>query len=135
MNIRHRRSKDKRFGGATVELAVCLPLLVVLVLGSLSATSLIFMRQAIVQSAYETVKEAVRTDGTVADALVRGEEVLSFRNIVASSVEFDPADPESAERGTPITVTIRAGVDPNKFYSFGPFLSRTIQVSATMVKE
>ena len=36
----------RRKGAATVELAVCLPMLVILVFGSLSATSMIFMRQA-----------------------------------------------------------------------------------------
>lgn len=122
-------------GAATVELAVCLPVLVILVLGSLSATSMIFMRQAVVQATYETVKEVVKSEGTVSTATLRGQEVLTFRNIVPTSIEFNPADPESAVEGTPVTVTIRANVDPDKFYSFGPFVGRTIEVSATMAKE
>ena len=130
-----RSRGTKRRGVASVELAFCLPVIVIIVLGALSATSLIFMRQAVVQSAYETIKEAIRTDGTVEEALVRGNEVLNFRNITPSSIVFDPTDPESAPRGTPVTVTIRAGIEENKFYSFGPFISRTVEVSSTMVKE
>ena len=128
------RFKPNR-GAATVELAVCLPVLILLILGALSATSMIFLRQAVVQSAYETIRVAVKRDGTEADARQRGEDVLSFRNIVASSVVFDPADPEAQDRGTPITVTIQAAAAPDKFYSFGPFVNQTVEVSATMVKE
>ena len=47
-----------RFGNATVELAVCLPVLVLIIFGSLQASSMYFLRQAMVQSAYEGVKEA-----------------------------------------------------------------------------
>ena len=126
---------SRRHGAATVELAVCLPVLILLVLGSLSATSMIFMRQAVVQSAYETIREVVKPNGSETIARQRGEDVLSFRNVVASSVTFDPADPENQVRGTPITVTVQAGADPSKFYSFGPFVGQTIEVSATMVKE
>ena len=129
------KRKNKKRGAATVELAVCLPVLFLLVLGSLSATSMIFMRQAIVQSAYETVKEATRPDGDAGLAIQRGTAVLNFRNVVPGSIVFDPIDPEAAAPGTPVTVTIRAGVDPDRFYTFGPFANRTIEVSATMVKE
>ena len=100
------RHRSKKHGVASVELAICLPVIVIIVLGALSASSMIFMRQAVVQSAYETIKEAIRTDGTVASALQRGNDVLNFRNITPTSIVFDPADPQSVPRGTPVTVTL-----------------------------
>ena len=59
-----RTSGVRRRGAATVELAVCLPVIFLLSMGAMEGASLIFLRQAMVQSAYEAVKEAVRTDGS-----------------------------------------------------------------------
>lgn len=118
-----------------MELAVCLPILVLLVFGSLSATSMIFIRQAVVQSAYETIKATVKPEGSVAQGRQRGEEVLSFRNITASSVRFNPSNVEAQPKGTPITVTIQAAADRNRFFSFGVFEGQLVEVSATMLKE
>ena len=42
-----------------VEFAVCLPMLMVLMLGSIEATSAIFLKQSLVAAAYEGVREAV----------------------------------------------------------------------------
>ncbi len=118
-----------------MELAVCLPILAILVFGSVSATSMIFLRQAVVQSAYETIKEAVKSNGTVANALDKGESVLAFREITASSVSFEPGDVENQLPGTPITLTVRANADPSRFFSYGPFAGQTVEVQTTMLKE
>ncbi len=130
-----RRQRQARHGVATVELAVCLPVLALLVFGTLSATSMIFLRQAVVQSAYETVKSAVRSRGSVAEGLEVGRQVLEFRNITASSVVFEPANVDDQVKGTPITVTVRAEADPSRFFSFGPFAGQSVEVSVTMLKE
>ena len=131
-------SRDARFqrrGTATIELAVCIPVLAIIVFGSLSATSMIFLRTAAIQSAYETIKEAVKTDGDVNLALAKGNAVLSFRNITPTSVTFDPSDVANQEPGTPITVTVQVESGSNSAFSFGPFAGRIIQVQSTMLKE
>lgn len=126
---------QQKQGAAAVELAVCLPVLAILVFGSVSATSMIFLRQAVVQSAYETIKESIKSNGSVADGLEKGQAVLEFREITASSVTFNPGDVENQPQGTPITVTVRANADPSRFFSYGPFAGQTVEVQATMLKE
>lgn len=125
----------RRRGTATVELAVCLPVIFLLSMGAMEGASLIFLRQAMVQSAYETVKEAVRDNGSQAQGLVRGQQVLSFRNVTGETFTFEPANVEDLEPGTPVTVTVTAPGDANSVFPFGPFQNRTISVQATMLKE
>ena len=128
-------SKRKRHGTATVELALTLPVLAVLVIGAIEGASMIFLRQALVQSAYEVVKESVRPDGDKTLALEKGNQVLSFRNIAGTNIDFSPSDVESLDRGTPVTVTVTAPSDAKSIIPFGPFQGKTIEVQATMLKE
>ena len=128
-------SGARRRGTATVELAVCLPVIFLLSMGAMEGASLIFLRQAMVQSAYETVKESVRTNGSQAEGLIRGEQVLSFRGVTGESITFSPSNVDGLEPGTPVTVTITAPGDANSVFPFGPFQNREISVQATMLKE
>lgn len=130
-----RSNGARRRGTSTVELAVCLPVIFLLSMGAMEGASLIFLRQAMVQSAYETVKESVRTNGTQAQGLVRGEEVLAFRNVTGHSITFSPANVDGLAPGTPVTVTVTAPGDANSVFPFGPFQNSDVSVQATMLKE
>ena len=131
----NRDRSQRRKGTATVELAVCLPVIFLLSMGAMEGSSLIFLRQAMVQSAYETVKESVRTNGSQAEGLIRGQQVLSFRNIDSPTVTFSPNNVDDLDPGTPVTVTVSAPGDSNSVFPFGPFKNKTITVQATMLKE
>ena len=127
-SVRHNRSK--RRGAAAVELAVCLPAIVLIAFGAIQATSMTFLRQACVQSAYETVKESVRRNGTQAGGNQLGQQVLATRNVTGGNISFSPANVDAAAKGTPITVTVTAPGDANTVYPFGPFSGQTITVQA-----
>ena len=130
-----RSSNRRRRGGAVVELAVCLPVIALIGFGSMEAASMIFLRQALVQSAYETVKESVKTNGDQATARLRGQQVLDAREVEGETITFSPANTDDLPRGTPVTVTVSAPGDANSILSIGPFKGQTITVSATMLKE
>ena len=130
-----QRLGRRRRGAAVVEFAVCLPIILILALGSIEAASVIFLRQALVQSAYETIKEGVRANGDVAVALQRGEQVLDFRGIDGETITFSPPNVGDLPRGTPVTVTVTAPSDANSIIPFGPFQGQEITVNATMLKE
>lgn len=61
-----------------MELALCLPLLTLLVLGSIELRNFIFLKQSMTAAAYEASREAVRPTATdartqaVADAIFTG---------------------------------------------------------------
>ena len=135
-NIRSRsRGFLKRKGAATVELAVCLPVIVILAIGSMESASMIFLRQALIQSAYETCKESVKARGDQNLAITRGQQALAFRGIQGESITFNPPDVSTLTRGTPVTVTVSAPGDSNSVLPFGPFRGRNISATATMLKE
>ena len=121
--IRHNRSYNGRTrrGAAAIELAVCLPVMALIVYGSLTGSRMIFLRQSCVQAAYETVKESAKSTGTQANAIERGKEVLAFRNITGHTITFDPPQTNNLRRGTPITVTVAAPGNANSKLAFGPF--------------
>ncbi|MFY7877734.1 MAG: TadE/TadG family type IV pilus assembly protein, partial [Pirellula sp.] len=57
-----------RNGAALIEFAVCLPVLMIMILGSMEASSAIFVKQALTTSAYEGIREAMRTGSTTSVA-------------------------------------------------------------------
>ena len=134
MIFRRKRRTDRR-GAATVELAVCIPVIVLIVLGSLEGANMIFLRQALVQSAYQTIKESVKSNGSKDLGIQRGKEALAFRGIVNETIVFVPEDVDSVTRGQPVTVVVSAPGDSNSILPFGPFKGRRIEVTATMLKE
>ena len=130
-----RRVSNSRKGAALVELAVCLPVLMVLILGSIEATSAIFVRQALTTAAYEAAREAARTGATTLTATARGQAVLDARRIRNSTIQFTPSNVSTAGRGNIITIEVTATLSGNS-----PFTGRVIpdqvnRVRTVMVKE
>ncbi len=123
-----------RKGAALVELAICLPVLLLIVYGALEAAGMIFLRQALVQSAYEAVKVAVKT-GNAETALEAALDVAEGRNIDQLTVVFTPSDPGAVARGTLVTVTASAPGDQSSPLPLGLFRGLTVAAQAVMVKE
>jgi Flp pilus assembly protein TadG len=136
MKPKHPRHKRvSRRGAAVVEFAVCLPVILLIVLGSIEAASMLFLRQALIQSAYEGAKVAIRDNGNNADATTAIENVAAGRRLNDVEVEFSPKNVSKAKQGEFISVTISAPGDSNSFIPFGPFKNRIVSARAVMVKE
>ncbi len=126
---------SRRRGAAVVEFAVCLPIIMLLILGSIEATSAIFLRQALTTSAYEGIREAVRTSSTTSDATARAQAVLTARQIRSSSIRFTPADIQSASRGSIVIIEISAPFGANSPFMGRVIVDRMNTVRTVMVKE
>ena len=126
---------NRRRGAAVVELAICLPVVVLLVFGSLEGANMIFLRQAVVQSAYEAGKAAARSNGSVSRGRQIAVDVLQSRSIAVNEVRFTPADVDNLAAGTPFTVTVSVAGDQKSITSVGPFNGMVIEATATMHKE
>ena len=96
---------------------------------------MLFLRQALVQSAYEGVKVAARNNGDNATALTAVENVAAGRRLKNMSVTFSPKNVETAAQGETIRVTVSAPGNSNSFTPFGPFKDRIVAARAVMVKE
>ena len=135
--VRYRRANRQktRQGAAIVEFAVCLPVIMILILGSMEATIAIFVRQALTTSAYEGIREAIRIGSTTSNATSRAQAVLTARQIRSSIVRFTPPDLQTAARGSNVVVEVSAPFKANSPF-FGNVISdRVTTVRAVMVKE
>ena len=130
-----RTQHGKRKGAAVVEFAVCLPVIFLIGLGSIQAASLLVLRQAMVQSAYEAAKVAVQSNATAADATAAANRVAAGRRLTSVQIEFSPSNIAGLAKGTPIRVTVSAPGNGNSLIPFGVFNNRTVAASATMMKE
>ncbi len=98
---------------AAVELAVCLPLLVLLVFGSIETCSAIFLKQSLHTAAYEAMRVAVQEDATTEEAVARGAAILDQREVQNFQILFTPNDVVSARRGDELKVDVSARLSSN----------------------
>jgi hypothetical protein len=97
------------------ELAVCLPVLTLVVFGSIQACNLIYLKHGCITAAYEGTLELAKPNATSSSIVSRAQQVLTARGIRSSQIRLLPAGMEAsaAARGTVFTVEVTAEVRPN----------------------
>ncbi|MDG2222029.1 MAG: pilus assembly protein [Rubripirellula sp.] len=130
------RHRDAR-GVATIELAVVLPALLALTLGTMDLCSVMFLKESAVLAAYEGARRGVGRGRTDSDVIDRVQEFLDERNIAytgdciaISSPGFGGAD--TLEN---VTVTILLPTEGNLLVPSSLFGDMNITASVTMRKE
>ncbi len=130
-----RKWQASKKGAALIEFAVCLPVIMLLILGSMEASSAIFVRQALTTSAYEGIREAIRLSGNTANATRRAQDILTARQIRSSSIVFTPANVQTAPRGSDIVLEVSAPYRDNSPFFGNVIADRVTTVRTVMVKE
>lgn len=132
---RKTRKRNRRRGAAAVEFAVCLPVLVLIVFGSIEASTMIFLKQTLNVAAYEATREAIRDGSSNADADTRARNILNARNVTGFDIRFVNGESFDAERGDEIVVEVTAPSAPNSPL-LGQFISDRVVISrVVMVKQ
>lgn len=134
-NTKTLLSKRNRRGAAVVEFAVCVPLIVLIVFGSIQAASMLFLRQAVVQASYEGAKVAIRDDSTNAEVQDAIDQVTAGRRMTGVRLTTSPSSVANAEPGDIIQITVSVPGDENSLFPFGPFKNKVVSADAFMVKE
>ncbi len=120
---------------ATVELAVCLPVIILIVFASIEACSMVFLQQALQTTAYETGRFAVAPRSTTAAALARGDQVLADRNVQGAEISLDPVNMEATDRGNPVVIRVEAPLDENRLFPAFFFGGQQLAAEVTMLRE
>ena len=126
---------SRRKGVATVELAVCLPILMLILLAALQAADLIFLKQTVQVASYEAARAAIKRRGTNAQAYASAQEILTDRMVEGFTITFVPSDISTADRGEPVSVTVAASSDANTVLPNWLPLGQDLTVTTKMVKE
>lgn len=134
MKRKHQQYPIRR-GAAIVEFAVCLPVVMVLILGSIEATNSIFVKQALTSAAYEGVREAAKSSSDSNQARSRAENILRSRNVQSATVRITPADLTTATRGDLVTIEISAPLGLNSPFIGKVIADRQLTVRSVMVRE
>lgn len=114
-----RICKRKRKGGATVELAIAMPLLMMMIFGGMEAANSIFLKQGMTVAAYETAKMATTVGFSAEDALARGQAALNARGFGEAEISIDPPNVTAVDPGTPIVVSVTA---PSSLNAISPLV-------------
>jgi Flp pilus assembly protein TadG len=123
-----------RKGAALVELAVSLPILLLLTFGSIEATNALVLKQTLTETAYETARMATNQGETEADALVRAEEILTSRSVEDAVITITPNVTATTPAGTEITVTISAPASSNSIGPHWYYKGSTLSATVVMVR-
>ncbi len=128
------RLKHRRRGSATVELAICLPLVTLLSLSAIEVSSKIFLQETLTQAAYEGALVAARQGGTTNKAQANAAAVLNSRNVRNFSITFS-RDVATTVPGTQISITITAPVANNSLLPGQLYPRTNLNSTLTFVKE
>lgn len=124
-----------RQGAAAVELALCLPVLLLLFFGALECCNMAFLNQTLSVASYEGARHAIQYNATNQSTMQHSEVILTSRSVNGATVSFSPPDVSAVPAGTWITVTVSARCDENSGTPLKFFNGRTITTTSTMVKE
>ena len=135
-NMQHSRPDNSgRRGVAATEFAVCLPVIVLLVLGMIECCTMIFLKQSLTVAAYEGVRTALEERAISTDARRSSQQILTQRRVRGGTITVSPADIPAVPTGQYITVTVAAPANGNSVIPGSFFRGRTLSASATMMKE
>ena len=130
-----RRPRTRRRGVAAVEFAVFVPVLFLLVIGTIEATSMIFLKQSLKIAAYEGDRVSLVPGSTQLNVIAASEQVLGARSVQAANVTVTPADIEVQPYGTFIQVKVDAPCDQNSLFAPWFYAGRTLASQVEMMKE
>lgn len=133
-NAYPNENQARRSGVAAAEFAVCLPLLMILFIGTIEACTMIYLKQTLSVAAYEGIRTALQTAATDADVTAAANNILASRNVQGGTVTVSPGPVESQSVQTWLTVTVQAPAASNSVIS-SFYSSQIISASATMMKE
>lgn len=124
-----------RAGAAIVEMAVCLPLLLLISFGAIEAANAIFLKQALSQVAYEGARAGSLPETTEATIRQRCEEFLSARHIKGATVSVSPGNVSAKTNpGTVIEVTVTAPANANSISPMWFFKKSKMSNTTAMVR-
>ncbi|MAI70162.1 MAG: hypothetical protein CMM01_04545 [Rhodopirellula sp.] len=118
---------------AATEFAVCLPLIILLVFGSIEATSFIFLKQTLNIAAYEGIRESIKVGSNNTSGASRAENILHSRDVKSYEISFPNGQSGQTKRGDDIVLEIRASAAANsplvgRFIKDRPIVTRVVMV-------
>lgn len=130
---RHRKSFDRR-GGAVVELAICLPVLVLLLLATIEACTMLYVQQTLKTTAFEGARVGIVPGAEAVNVNFQCGTLLDDHNIRDYQVLMS-GNPTSLDQGDWFTVTVEAEFGSNSLVGGWLYSGRTLTKSVSLRAE
>ncbi len=131
VGLRRRKSR----GVAATELAVCLPVIVLLVLATIEACSALFLKQSLTVAAYEGVRAAISAGATTTEVQAACNQILTDRKIKGATITITPSNISALNPGEFIDVTVSAPCSSNSLVPATFYRGKTLTAKASMMME
>jgi len=131
---RNRRSPPRR-GLAAAEFAVCLPVVVLIVMATIEACSMVFLKQTLTVAAYEGARTALTPAATTSTVETTCGQILSGRWVEGATVTVRPSDIAALDPGDFVDVTVTAPCDRNSVVPNAFYRGRTLSGTVSMMIE
>lgn len=125
-----RSYRKKRRGAAAVEFAVVAPVFLLLVFGMIEYGRMVMVQQVITNASREGARTGVLDGSTNQDVVDVVTQYLNSGSISGATITVVPTNPEDAEFGDPVSVTVDIPFSqvswlPSPMYLGGKTLSAT----------
>jgi hypothetical protein len=127
--------RPRRSGAALVEFAVILPVLVLILMGTIETCTMIFLKQSLHIAAYEGARVAIVPDSEADDVRNAANRLLGMRRVKGASITVFPEDIANAPYGSFIQVEITAPCSINSVLPLPFYGGRTMRGTVEMMKE
>ncbi len=118
-----------------VELAICLPVLILLLFGTIEACAIIYLNQSLKIAAYEGARVSLIPTADINSVKATSQQVLIDRQIQGGNVSVTPNHFPSSPYGTYVAVNVSAPCEPNTLLGSVFYAGRDISVTVQMMKE
>jgi Flp pilus assembly protein TadG len=125
---------QRRNGAAVVELALCIPVLLVVAVATIDSCAMFHVQQNLKVAAYEGTRVGIVPQAEASNVVFQCESLLNDQGVKGYSIAMDPADPKSLEEGDHFTVTIDADFKQNALVG-GLFADKILTRSVTLRAE
>lgn len=132
------RRPTKSFGGsirrgaAMIELAVCLPLLVIATLGTIEACAMIYLKQTLAVAAFEGARLGLIKGSESINVEAQCQYVLMDHNVSNYSIAMSPSDPATLQSGDYFRVEVSALCAPNSLVGGMFYLGKSFSESVEL---
>lgn len=131
----HSRRDRHRRGTAVAEAAICLPVLMVIFVGTIEVCNMLFVGQTLKVTAYEGSRVGIVPGANAANVQYQCESLLNDRNVQSATINMTPADPSMLDSGDFFTVTIEADCGANSIIGGSFFAGRTMSRSVSLPRK
>ena len=129
---RTKTPKQSR-GAAIIELAVCIPLLVMITLGTIEACAMIYLKQTLSLAAFEGCRVGLLPGSQVTNVESQAQLILNDHFVQQTNITMLPADPTTLQPGEFFRVTVAAECSPNSLIGGWFYVGRTFSESAELI--